>query len=182
MEEMMGVIKAFSGNFAPVNFMFCDGRLLSIAQNSALFSILGTTYGGDGVSTFALPNLNGRYPLGVGSNASRNYVLGEQSGTPQTTIMSMNLPTIVSQLKVAKANATTASPSATSSIAVTGTQSGRDFTAVPSYVDNAAPATMTPLNPQSVMFIGQNQPINNMPPYLGLNYIICVQGIFPTRP
>ncbi|MFP3594564.1 phage tail protein [Chryseobacterium sp. SIMBA_038] len=182
MEELMGVIKSFSGNFAPVNFMFCDGRLLSIAQNSALFSLLGTTYGGDGISTFALPNLNGRYPLGVGSNGSQTYILGEQSGTPQTTIMSMNLPTITSQLKVAKANATSASPSTTSSIAIPGTTVGRDFTAVPSFIDNAPPASITFLNPQSVMFIGQNQPTNNMMPYMGLNYIICVQGIYPSRP
>ncbi|MET3537633.1 phage tail protein [Chryseobacterium limigenitum] len=182
MEELMGVIKSFSGNFAPVNFMFCDGRLLSIAQNSALFSLLGTTYGGDGITTFALPNLNGRYPLGVGSNGNQTYVLGEQSGTPQTTIMSMNLPSITSQLKVAKANATSASPSATSSIAIPGTTVGRDFTAVPSFIDNATPASVTILNPQSVMFMGQNLPIDNMIPYMGMNYIICVQGIYPSRP
>lgn len=182
MEELMGVIKSFSGNFAPVNFMFCDGRLLSIAQNSALFSLLGTTYGGDGISTFALPNLNGRYPLGIGSNGSQTYVLGEQSGTPQTTIMSMNLPSITSQLKVAKANATSAAPSATSAIAIPGTTVGRDFTAVPSFIDNATPASVTLLNPQSVMFVGQNQPIDNMIPYMGMNYIICVQGIYPSRP
>ncbi|MEI7489372.1 MAG: tail fiber protein [Chryseobacterium sp.] len=182
MEELMGVIKSFSGNFAPVNFMFCDGRLLSITQNSALFSLLGTNYGGDGVSTFALPKLNGRYPLGVGSNGSQTYVLGEQSGTPQTIIMSMNLPSITSQLKVANANATSASPAATSSIAIPGTTVGRDFTAVPSFIDNAAPQSDTFLNPQSVMFIGQNQPINNMIFYMGMNYIICVQGIYPSRP
>lgn len=177
----MGVIKSFSGNFAPVNFMFCDGRLLSIAQNTALFSILGTTYGGDGINTFALPNLNGRYPLGPGSNGGQSYVLGEQSGTPQTTLMSMNLPTITSQLKVANANATSASPSATSTLAITGTQSGRDFTAIPSYINNADPSSVTLLNPQSVIFQGQNQPIDNMMPYIGMNYIICVQGIYPSR-
>jgi microcystin-dependent protein len=179
MEELMGVIKAFSGNFAPVNFMFCNGALLSISQNSALFSILGTTYGGDGVNTFALPNLNGRYPLGAGTNAGRSYQLGEQSGVPQTTLMSMNLPSFASQLKVANANANSAIPSSSTSLAITGTQSGRDFTAVPSYV-NANPDTV--INTQSVVFMGQNQPINNMPPYLGINYIICVQGIYPSRP
>lgn len=181
MEEIMGVIKSFSGNFAPVNFMFCDGSLLSIAQNSALFSILGTTYGGDGITTFALPNLNGRYPLGVGTNAGENYILGEQSGNPQKTILSTNLPSMTSQLKVANANATSASPSATSSLAITGTLNGRDFTAIPSYIDNADPSSVTILNPQSVMFMGQSQPIDNMMPYLGLNYIICVQGIYPSR-
>ncbi|WP_415325445.1 phage tail protein [Chryseobacterium sp. MMS23-Vi53] len=181
MEEMIGVIKSFAGNFAPRGFMFCNGALLSIAQNTALFSILGTTYGGDGITTFALPNLNGRAPIGTGTNGSVTYVLGEQAGTPQTTILTSNLPSFASQLKVSKSNATSASPSATSSIAVSGTTTGRDFTAVPSFVDNADPTTITPLNPQSVMFIGQNLPINNMPPYLGMNYIICVEGIYPSR-
>ena len=179
---MIGVIKSFAGNFAPRGFMFCNGAILSIAQNSALFSLLGTTYGGDGITTFALPNLNGRAPIGAGTNAGQTYVLGEQAGTPQTTILSVNLPSFASQLKVSKSNATTASPSATSSLAVTGKQAGRDFDATPSYIDNADPSTITPLNPQSVMFIGQNLPINNMPPYLGMNYIICVEGIYPSRP
>ncbi|GAA5094233.1 tail fiber protein [Chryseobacterium ginsengisoli] len=182
MEEMIGVIKSFAGNFAPRGFMFCNGALLSIAQNQALFSILGTTYGGDGITTFALPNLNGRAPIGTGTNGSQTYVLGEMAGTPQTTILSMNLPSFASQLKVSNSNATSASPSASSSLAITGTQAGRDFTAVPSYVDNADPTTITPINPQSVMFIGQNLPINNMSPYLGMNYIICVEGIYPSRP
>lgn len=180
---MIGVIKSFAGNFAPRGFMFCNGALLSIAQNTALFSILGTTYGGDGITTFALPNLNGRAPIGTGtSGTGQTYELGEQAGTPQTTILSMNLPSFASQLKVSNSNATTATPSASSSLAITGTQAGRDFTAVPSYIDNADPTTITPINPQSVVFIGQNLPINNMPPYLGMNYIICVEGIYPSRP
>jgi microcystin-dependent protein len=179
MEEMMGVIKLFAGNFPPRNFMYCNGALLSIAQNSALFSILGTTYGGDGVSTFALPNLNGRYPIGAGNASTGSYTLGEMAGSPQTTILPTNLPSINSQLKVANANANSATPSSSSSIAITGTTVGRDFTAVPSYV-NGDPDTV--INPKSVFFQGQNLPVNNMPPYLGLNYIICVAGIFPSRP
>lgn len=179
MEEMIGVVKVFAGNFAPRGFMFCNGALLSIAQNTALFAILGTTYGGDGITTFALPNLNGRYPLGAGTNGSQNYLLGEQAGTPQNTLLSINLPSFSSQLKVSSSNATSSTPSPSSSIAVTGTTTGRDFTAVPSFVD-AAPDM--PINPQSVMFMGQNIPVNNMPPYLGINYIICVEGIFPSRP
>ncbi|WP_027380216.1 phage tail protein [Chryseobacterium daeguense] len=179
MEELIGVVKVFAGNFAPRGFMFCNGALLSIAQNTALFAILGTTYGGDGITTFALPNLNGRYPLGPGTNGSQNYLLGEQGGTSQNTLLSINLPSFSSQLKVSGSNATSSTPSPSSSIAVTGTTTGRDFTAVPSFVD-AAPDM--PINPQSVMFMGQNIPVNNMPPYLGVNYIICVEGIFPSRP
>lgn len=179
MEEMIGVIKLFAGNFAPRGFLFCNGAILSIAQNQALFSILGTTYGGDGITTFALPNLNGRYPIGAGSsNTGKNYVLGEMAGTTQNTLLQSNLPSFISQLKVSKSNANTTSPASGTSIAVTGTPNGREFDAVPSYVD-ADPDTM--INAKSVSFTGQNLPVNNMPPYLGLNYIICVEGIYPSR-
>lgn len=179
MEEILGTIKLFAGNFAPRGYLLCNGALLSISNNTALFSLLGTYYGGDGISTFALPNLNGRYPIGVGtSNTGRSYQLGEMSGTPQNTILSSNLPSFASQLKVAKVNANSASPSASTSVAITGTPSGRDFIPMPSYV-NGDPDTV--INPQSAVFIGQNLPVNNMPPYLGLNYIICIAGIYPSR-
>lgn len=178
MEEMLGTIKLFAGNFAPRGFMFCNGAILSIASNTALFSLLGTYYGGDGKSTFALPNLNGRFPLGI-EDSNADYVLGEMGGTTENTLLSINLPSITSQLKVAKTNANTTTPSSTTSIAVTGKPNGRDFEAYPSFVDGD-PDTM--INPHSVLFIGQNLPVNNMSPYLGLNYIICVEGIFPSRP
>lgn len=179
-EELLGTIKLFAGNFAPRGYMLCNGALLSINQNQALFAILGNTYGGDGRTTFALPNLNGRAPVGVGaSNTGKSVALGEAAGSPQTTILSTNLPSMVSQLRVSQSNATTSTPSSASSIAVSGTQAGREFTAVPSFVDTA-PDTV--INTASVTFTGQNLPVDNMPPYLGLNYIICVQGIFPSRP
>lgn len=179
-DELMGVIKVFSGNFAPRGYMFCDGSLLSIAQYTALYSILGTTYGGDGRTTFGLPNLNGRIPLGTGtSTTGLSYELGEEDGSPTNTLLASNLPSFASQLKVSSSNATTAVPSATTSLAVSGTQAGRDFIAVPSFID-AAPDTV--IYPQAVVFIGQNLPVNNMPPYLGINYIICVEGIYPSRP
>ena len=179
MEEMIGVIKLFAGDFAPRGFMLCDGSLLSIQTNTALFSILGTTYGGDGVRTFALPNLKGRYPIGTGNvNSNEYYPLGVQAGTTQTTITTQNLPSFISQVKVANANANSATPTSSSAIGITGNTVGRDFTAVPSFV-NTDPDTV--INAKSVSFIGQNIPINNMPPYLGLNYIICVEGIYPSR-
>lgn len=180
MEEMLATIKLFAGNFAPRGFLYCNGQLLSISSNTALFSLLGTTYGGDGQTTFALPNLNGRYPIGAGSsNTGKSYELGEMAGSTQTTLMSQNLPSFVSQLNVANSNANSSTPSGNSSIAITGTPNGREFTPVPSYVDGD-PNTM--INIKSVSFTGQNLPIDNMPPYLGLNYIICVEGIYPSRP
>lgn len=179
-DELMGVIKVFSGNFAPRGYMLCDGTLLSIAEYTALFSILGTTYGGDGRTTFGLPNLNGRIPLGTGNSTTGEYYeLGEEAGSPTNTILSSNLPSFASQLKVSSANANTSTPNPSTSLAVSGTYAGRDFIPVPSFVDQA-PNTV--LYPQSVVFIGQNIPVNNMPPYLGINYIICVEGIYPSRP
>ena len=177
---MMGVIKLFAGNFAPRGFMFCNGALLNIAHNSALYSLLGTTYGGDGITTFALPNLNGRAPIGQGSSTTgRSYVLGEVGGTPQTTLLAANLPSFASQLKISNTNATSVTPSATSSIAITGQPNGRQFDTIPSFAD--ADPTLA-INGMSVSFTGQNIPVNTMPPYLGLNYIICVEGIYPSRP
>jgi microcystin-dependent protein len=164
-EELIGTIKLFAGNFAPRGYMLCNGAILNISQNQALFSILGTTYGGDGRTTFALPNLNGRMPIGAGtSNTGKSVVLGEAAGTVNT-LLSSNLPSMISQLRVSKSNATTSTPSSSSSIAVSGTQAGRDFTAVPSFID-AAPDTL--INSASVTFTGQNLPVNNMPPYLVL--------------
>lgn len=180
MEEMLATIKMFAGNFAPRGYLFCNGALLPISQNQALFSLLGTTYGGNGTTTFALPNFNGRAPIGSGiANTGKSVNLGEMGGSPTTTLLSTNLPTFMSTLKVSSSNAATATPTLTTSIAVTGTQSGRDFTAVPSFV-NAAPDTT--INGASVTFNGANVPIENMPPYLGMNYIICVEGIYPSRP
>ncbi|WP_428071626.1 phage tail protein [Chryseobacterium gambrini] len=179
-DELMGVIKVFSGNFAPRGYMLCDGSLLSIAEYTALYSILGTTYGGDGRTTFGLPNLNGRVPVGTGaSTTGLYYELGEEDGSPTNTLLSYNLPSFASQLKVSSTNANTAVPTPSTSLAVSGTYAGRDFIPVPGFVD-AAPDTI--LYPQSVVFIGQNLPVNNMPPYLGINYIICVEGIYPPRP
>ncbi|GEN73536.1 MULTISPECIES: phage tail protein [Chryseobacterium] len=181
MEEYIGIVKLFAGNFAPRGWLFCDGSLLRISTNSALFSILGTTYGGDGVTTFALPNLKGRMAIGAGNaNSNEYYPLGVVAGTTLNTIMVQNLPSIGAgfQLKVANANATVPAPSANTSIAITGNQVGRDFTAIPSFVQ-ADPDTT--LNARSISYIGQNLPMNNMPPYLGLNYIICVEGIYPPR-
>ncbi|KMQ68040.1 tail protein [Chryseobacterium sp. FH2] len=182
MDEYIGIVKLFAGNFAPRGWMMCNGALLNINTNTALFSILGTTYGGDGIRTFALPNLTGRMALGAGNaGADKSYPLGIVAGNDQTTILQQNLPSIGSgfQFKVANKNANSSTPTGTSVIAITGTQVGRDFNAVPSYVSDTNPDTT--INGQSISFVGQNIPVNNMPPYLGLNYIICVEGIYPPR-
>ncbi len=179
-DELLGTIKMFAGDFAPKGYMLCNGAILSIAQNTALFSLLGTTYGGDGKTTFALPNLNGRAPFGTGNSATGKTInLGEAAGVPQTTLLAMNLPSFASQLKVANTNASSTTPSTASSIAITGQPNGRQFDQIPSFTDGA-PDTM--INYGSVTYTGQNVPVNTMPPYLGMNYIICTIGIFPSRP
>lgn len=179
-EELIGTIKLFAGNFAPRGYMLCNGALLNINQNQALFAILGNTYGGDGRTTFALPNLNGRTPFGAGaSNTGKSIALGEASGSPQTTILQQNLPSFNSQLRIANTNATSVTPNPASSIAITGQPNGRQFDAIPSFADTAP---NTAINGTSVVHVGPNLPMNTMPPYLGMNYIICVQGIFPSRP
>lgn len=181
MDEYIGIVKLFAGNFAPRGWMFCDGSLLRISQNSALFSILGTTYGGNGIDTFALPNLKGRMAIGAGTvNSNQDYPLGVQAGTTQNTLMSANLPSIAGgfQLRVKNQNANSATPTAASALAISGIPNGRNFDPVPSFID-ADPDTA--ISTKSIMFTGQNIPVNNMPPYLGLNYIICVEGIYPSR-
>jgi len=100
------------------------------------------------------------------------------SGTTQNTILQSNLPSFASQMKVANTNASSTAPAAGSAIAITGTPDGREFNAIPSY---ASATPDTPLSLSTVTFMGQNLPLNNMPPYLGLSYIICVEGIYPSR-
>ncbi|MDR2237199.1 MAG: tail fiber protein [Chryseobacterium sp.] len=181
MEEYIGIVKLFAGNFAPKGWMFCDGSLLRISQNSALFSILGTTYGGNGIDTFALPNLKGRMAIGAGNvSANEYYPLGVQAGTTQNTLLTSNLPSIGGgfQLKVKNQNANSVTPTPASALAISGIPNGRNFDPVPSFID-ATPDT--PINTASITYTGMNLPVNNMPPYLGLNYIICVEGIYPPR-
>ena len=169
----------FAGTFAPRGFMFCNGAILSVSRNTPLFAILGNTYGGDGKTTFALPNLNGRAPLGTGeADSGKSIALGEAAGNPQTNISPQNLPGFTSQLKISDTNATSVTPSTNSSIAITGLPNGRQFDAIPSFAD-AAPTTQ--INANSVSFTGQNIPVDTMVPYLGMNYIICVEGLFPPR-
>ena len=160
----------FGGTFAPRGWALCDGQLLSVSAYSALFSILGTTYGGDGRTTFALPDLRGRAPIHAGSGpgvSSRR--LGERGGAEQNTLQSNNVP----NMKVSTADGTQTVATAGASIATAGTPSGRSFDAVNSF------AVGTPN--VSINSGGGNVPVNNMQPYLAVNYIIALQGVYPSR-
>lgn len=179
MEGTIGEIRMFAGNFAPRTWAFCQNQTLSIAQNTALFSILGTTYGGNGQTTFALPDFRGRVAVGTGQGPGlSNITLGEMSGTPTVTLTTNNMPIHNHALT-----------GAVSMVANGGTDgltddpTGRRLAGANIYTNfTNEPATMVPL--QSNLAVGVNggsQPFSIMPPYLGMNYVICLFGIFPSR-
>jgi microcystin-dependent protein len=168
-EPFVAQIQIVPYNFAPRGWAFCDGQLLPISQNTALFSLLGTNYGGNGTSNFALPDLQGRAPLHVGTQPGPGltvHVLGEVGGEATHTLAAQEMPEHVHALKVDNGSATTGMPSSTAAIANTGTQ--KLFGPAGNLVAMGAKA-------------GGNQPHENCQPYLTLNFIIALQGIFPPR-
>jgi len=162
-EPFLSEIKIVSFNFPPKGWALCNGQFLPINQNQALFALLGTTYGGNGQTTFALPNLRGRVPIHVGNG----HTLGEVAGATSVTVNIQQLPTHFHSLTAAKATATTNDPS------------NAYFGAAAALYH--APTSLTPLFPGTVTNVGGSQPHNNMMPYLVLNFIIALQGIFPSR-
>ena len=183
MDPFLGEIIMFGGNFAPRGWAFCDGQLLPISSYSALFSILGTTYGGDGRSTFALPDLRGRAPLSSGQHpGGSNFNLGAKGGAETTTITQNNMPSHshTGALHVNSGDATVGTPATNNSVAAPGSSDGRTFTASLGY--NAATPNVT-LNSGSVTTLptGNGVPANNMQPFQVVNYIIALQGVFPSR-
>lgn len=170
----IGSIFLFAGNFEPANFAFCDGRLMSINQNSALFSILGTTYGGDGRNTFALPDLRGRVAVGVGGfPGGQNWSLGEAQGTNSVTLTQENLAPHSHSVNANNTPGGNTSPS-NSVLAEIGTS----LPPVGPYTQGSPNTTMSA---QSVQPAGSGFPVGIMQPYLGLNYIIALSGYFPPR-
>lgn len=184
MDELMGTIKLFAGNFAPQGYLYCAGQLLSINQYQALYSILGTMYGGNGTTNFALPDLRSRVPVGGGMGQSptvgSTVYLGEVAGEQKHTLIATEIPSHSHNLNVSSANATQSAATAGAAIATPGTyNSGRTFTPTLGFSTDAPNTT---LNPTSIAIAGGNQSHNNMQPYVGLSYIICVEGIYPSRP
>jgi microcystin-dependent protein len=179
MDEFIGIIKIFAGNFAPRGWAICNGQLMSISQNTALFSILGTTYGGDGQTTFALPDLKGRVPVGQGTGPGLQTVdLGEVSGEQNHTLIQTEIPAHTHAALVSSADSTQAAATNGASIATPGSLAGRSFVSTLGF--NTTPPN-TALNPTSITPTGGSQPHNNMQPYLGINYIICTDGLYPSR-
>lgn len=173
-EPFIGQLMLVPYNFAPQGWAFCQGQILSIAQNTALFSLLGTTYGGNGQTTFALPDLRGRVPVSSGQGPGlSNYSLGQVSGSENTTLLTTNMP--------AHTHTATAALNANSGPANDSLPNG-NFLAEGSIYNSSSNATMNS-NAVAVSLspAGGNQPFNNVQPILALNWVIALQGIFPSR-
>jgi microcystin-dependent protein len=165
-DPFIAEVKIFAGNFAPRSFAFCNGQLLSIAQNTALFALIGTIYGGNGQTTFGLPNLQGRAPMHPGNGPGLSpRQLGETGGSETVTLTSAQLASHSHPVRAAS-NATSAAPA------------GNFFGSAPMYNTGGNTVAMAA---DSVTESGGGQPHNNMQPYLAINFIICLQGIFPSR-
>lgn len=179
MEGMIGEVRMFAGNFAPKNWAYCQGQILQISQNTALFSILGTTYGGNGTTNYALPDMQGRVCVGTGNGPGLSpYALGQKSGTETVTLTMTQMP---AHSHVATGSFTpwvnAAAPDETNpSGGFLAVSTGGDI-----YSGNSN-ATMAP-SPITATIgnSGSNQPHENMQPFLGMNYVICMYGIFPSR-
>jgi len=184
MDGVIGEIRMFAGNFEPGSWAFCNGQVLAISQNAALFSILGTTYGGNGTSTFALPNLNGSAAMGTGTNqGGSDRQLGEDGGAMTNSLTSTNIPPHT------HAAQGTVTPGA---ISAAGTKNlpTNNYPAKPS--DNSAVYGLAPSNVQmgqSAVSVTLDPAGNASPqafsivqPSVGMNFIICLRGVFPDRP
>jgi microcystin-dependent protein len=178
-EPFLGEIRLVGFNFAPVGWALCAGQILPINQNTALFSLLGTTYGGNGTTNFALPDLRGRAALGFGQGPGlSNYDLGQSTGTETVTLTVGQMPAHSHLVGANAANATVASPSG-ADLAQSLEPSGRG-TPVNTYSTPPMTAKVT-LDPTTVQPSGGSQPHSNIQPVLAMNYIIALQGIFPSR-
>ncbi len=160
----VGEIRLFAGNFAPAGWSFCNGAVVAIAENDALFALIGTIYGGDGVNTFALPDLRGRVPLHQGNS----FVIGQQAGTESVTLLPSQMPAHTHVLRGSSGPATAGSPGGNVLAATTAN----------SYGPGPAAATMAT---SGIATQGGSQAHNNMAPFNTLNYIISLFGIFPSQ-
>jgi microcystin-dependent protein len=171
-DPFVAEIRIFPFNFAPKGWAFCDGQLLPISQNTALFSLLGTTYGGDGKSTFALPNLQGCAPMHPGQGPGLSlHDLGEIGGSETVTLLESEIPAHTHALRGSTDDADLLAPSPVRSF-------GRSADGNAYQTLNAG---LIPLAPQSLIPAGGNLPHNNMMPYLTLTFCIALQGVFPPR-
>lgn len=179
-EAYIGEIRMVAFGFAPVGWALCDGSLLSIAGNSPLFSLIGTTYGGNGTTTFALPDLRGRSAVGVGPGSGLSPIsAGQAGGVENVSLTTANLPqhTHAVAVPAAAAQANVAAPGSTTVLAQGYEPNG--LADVNLYTSANAAATLKPFDTAPA---GSGTPVPVRNPYLGVNFIICTQGIYPSRP
>lgn len=173
-EAFIGEIRIFAGNFAPLGWAFCDGQLLPISQNTALFSLLGTTYGGNGTSTFALPDLRGAAPMASGQGPGlSSHELGESGGTTSVELLEQQLPPHSHDVRAYQGRGQNA-PTPSAGQAPAASQGGEAY----------GPPVQAPtaMASSELTSTGGGQPHDNMMPSLGLTFIIALEGDFPARP
>jgi microcystin-dependent protein len=174
MDPFVAEIRIFPFNFAPKGWAFCDGQLLPLSQNTALFSLVGTTYGGDGKSNFALPNLQGNAPMAPGQGPGLSlHDLGETSGSDTVSLLQSEIPSHSHTLRAVADFGDVSLPQSGAVLAVTTGATG--------YVTGTPPITLTSMAGNTLAPAGGGQPHNNMQPYLTLNFCIALQGVFPPR-
>ena len=167
-QPFLGTITLFAGNFAPRGYIFCQGQLLDISQHSALFSLIGTSYGGDGQNTFALPNLACRAAVHQGQGPGlSNYAIGQSIGVETVTLTPTQLPTHSHSVSASSASGSSGPAGA--------------FWAQPGSGLSYSPVPNAPMNAAALALAGGNRPHENMMPFLALHFIISLDGIFPSR-
>jgi microcystin-dependent protein len=166
-QPYIGEIRLFAGNFNPNGWEFCAGQLVAISENESLFNLIGTTYGGDGESTFALPDLRGRVPIHMGTNAGITFQEGESAGVETVTLIAAQIPTHTHAMLGSQGNGSQTSPA-------NNTLAGS--TTITPYASETPNKAMTQ---GAISIVGGSQPHENMQPYLTLNYIISMFGLYP---
>ena len=168
----IGEIRMFAGNFAPIGWMLCQGQLIPISENDAMFNLIGTTYGGDGQETFALPNLQGRVPVHAGAGPGQSFTLGEATGVESVTLTTQQIPSHNHALQATASNLVLSPANAIPAVAASS-QLG-----IMVYGQSTPSST---LHANTIQGSGGSQPHDNMQPFLVINFIIAMQGVFPTQ-
>jgi microcystin-dependent protein len=177
-DPFVAEIRIFPFDFAPINWALCAGQILSISQNAALFSLIGTYYGGDGRSNFGLPDLRGNVPVGQGQGAGLSlYEVGEMGGSPTVALLDANNPVHNHSVNATTNNASTTDP--TNNVYAAGVFGTRGAEKAINLYTTAAPGPT--LKSTALNSAGGNQSHNNMMPYLVLNFCICMVGVYPSR-
>jgi microcystin-dependent protein len=176
----VGEIRMFGGNFAPVGWAFCSGQLMPISENETLFNLIGTTYGGDGQETFALPNLQSRVPMHAGTNAGITYQLGEMAGTESVTLTVNQIPVHSHPVTAVSTPGNTSVKSPTNNLVADQVNVQTPNPLVSAYVAGSD-ANLKSLAPNALQVSGGSQPHDNMLPFLCVNFIISLFGIFPSQ-